>query len=156
MRVGRQQGDRKINPLPAPGQIRTLAQALAIATDTRPVAEEASGRLGLRMDPAELTDNLTVERVEGTNLVRLAYEGTDPREAKRIVDAVGEVSSERISESTVAHRGFTATLVRRAPVPEEPAGPNPVRNGLLTLAVGLVLIRGAAEAIRMARTRRAA
>jgi capsular polysaccharide biosynthesis protein len=156
VRVVRQQGDRQIIPLPAPGQLQTLAQMVAMATDARPVAEEAIGRLGLRTDPAELLDNLTVEQVESTNLVRLTYEGTDPYEAKRIVDTVGEVASESFSGRSAAGGDFTATLVRRASVPDAPVSPNPLRNGLLVLVVGLVLIWGAAGAIETAKTRRPA
>ena len=156
VRVVRQQGDRQITPLPDPGQLQTLAQMVATATDARPVAEEAIGRLGLRTDPAELLDNLTVERVEGANLVRLTYEGTDPYEAKRTVDTVGEVSSESFSGRSAAGGDFTATLVRRAPLPDAPVSPNPLRDGLLVLVVGLVLIWGAAGAIEAAKTRRPA
>jgi hypothetical protein len=34
---------------------------------TRSVAQEATQRLGLQMDPGELSDKLTVEQVESTN-----------------------------------------------------------------------------------------
>ncbi len=50
------------------------------------------------MDPADLLDNLTVEQVENTSFIRLTYESTDPYKAKRIVNTVGNVSSEFSSE----------------------------------------------------------
>ena len=160
--VGWRQGDRPDNPT-ARGEALSLTnglegdvELLVRVIDTRPVAEETVRRVGSGMPPGELLDTLTVEQIRGTSSIRITYRGTDPEAAEQIADEFATVSSERISESTVAHRGFTATLVRRATVPEEPAGTNPVRDGLLTLAVGLALIWGAAEAIPMARRRRAA
>lgn len=76
--------------------------------------------------------------------------------AEESVDAFVTVTSERISETSVSDRGFTAVGREKDTVPEEPADPSPVRGCLFTLAVGLTLIWGAAEAIPMERRRRAA
>jgi hypothetical protein len=77
----KEQSDGKIHPIPnapAPERLRELAQAMVIAIETRPVAEEAIQRLGLQMKPAELLDRLTVEQDAGTSFIRLTYEDTDP------------------------------------------------------------------------------
>lgn len=130
-------------------------ELLIPVVDRRPVAEEAARRSGSGTPPGELLDDLTVEQVRDTNVMRVAYRGADPEAAERKTNAFAAVSAEWISESTVSHRGFEATLARRATAPEEPAGPNPVRDGLLTLAVGLALIWAVAEAIPVARRRAA-
>jgi hypothetical protein len=52
-----------------------LPQRMIYTIDIRPVAEEAIRRLELRMEPAELLDSLTVERVE--------HASTDPHHARR-------------------------------------------------------------------------
>ena len=109
---------------------------MANAIDSRPVAEETIRRLELEMTPAELLDNLTVEQVEITNFIVLTYQSNDPVEATKIVNTVGEVSSELISERS---RGLTATALEKAIVPESPVSPRPWRNGLLTLVVGWAL-----------------
>jgi uncharacterized protein involved in exopolysaccharide biosynthesis len=44
-----------------PRELQTIILTMIPAIDSRPIAEEAIRRLGLRMDPAELLDNLTVE-----------------------------------------------------------------------------------------------
>ena len=61
-----------------------------------------------------------------------------------IVNTVSEVSSERISPISAGPPGskFTATVWEKAVVPESPASPHPLRNGLLTLVVGLALSVG--------------
>jgi capsular polysaccharide biosynthesis protein len=109
------------------------------AIDSRPVAEEALLRLGLQTDPAELLDNLTVEQIEGTQFIRLTYEDTDPMRAQQIANTVGKVSSEFISQRS---NEFMATVWERAAVPESPVSPHPLRNGLLTLVIGLVFCAG--------------
>jgi capsular polysaccharide biosynthesis protein len=109
---------------------------------TRSVAQEATQRLGLQVGPDELLDKLTVEQVENTNFIVLTYESTDPVKAAKIVNTVGEVSSEFISERSIAGIQLTAMVFEKAILPESPASPRPWRNGLLTLAIGLVFCAG--------------
>ena len=144
--VGQKQGDQQMN-LAGSKEFRardpeTPTLMMAYATDSRPVAEETIQRLGLqaKLELAELLDNLTVEQVENTSFIVLTYEGTDPVEAKQIVNTLGEVSSEFISErSMAAGSQLTARVYEEARVPESPVSPDPLRNGLLTLVIGLVL-----------------
>jgi capsular polysaccharide biosynthesis protein len=109
---------------------------------TRSVAQVATQRLGLQMDPDELLDNLTVEQVGNTSFIVLTYESTDPVKATKIVNTVGQVSSELISETSAANGQLTANVYEKAMVSENPVSPHPWRNGLLTLVIGLVLCAG--------------
>ena len=54
---------------------------------------------------------------------------------------VGEVSSELISERSAAGSKVRATVYEAA-LPHTPVSPNPLKNGLLTLVVGLALSVG--------------
>src|SRR5829696_1079933 len=88
-------------------ELQAIIQTMAHAIDSRPVAEETIQRLRLRMKPAELLENLTVEpiqllplpivpaelletltveQVENTRFIVHPYEDTDPNRAKRIVN----------------------------------------------------------------------
>jgi capsular polysaccharide biosynthesis protein len=116
-----------------------LAQTIVHAIDSRPVAQETLLRLGLHMDPSDLLDNLTVEQVENTRFIVLTYKGTDPYKAKRIVNTLGALSSEFAQRSTTL---LTAKVWEKAPVPQSPLSPKPLRNGLLTLVIGLLLCTG--------------
>jgi capsular polysaccharide biosynthesis protein len=118
--------------------LQTVIPTLAHSIDSRLVAEETIRRLELRMDPSELLDNLTVEQVENTSFIVLTYKGTDPVQAKQIANTVGEVSSELISDRSAAGSKLRATVYEEA-VPESPVSPNPLRNRLVTLVVGLAL-----------------
>jgi hypothetical protein len=124
---------------PAPEALRALTQTIIGAIDSRPVAEETILRLGLQRDPDELLDNLTAEQVESTSFIVLTYEDTDPVKAAKIVNTVGQVSSELITERSSQ---WTANVYEEALVPESPVSPRPGRNGLLTLVIGLVLCAG--------------
>ncbi len=126
-------------PSPSVEKLQELTQTMVHAIESRTVAEEVIQRLGLQMDPDELLDKLTVEQIENTSFIVLTYEGTDPVKATKIVNTVGEVSSELISERS---RPFRATVYEKAMVSENPVSPHPLRNGLLTLVIGLVLCAG--------------
>jgi hypothetical protein len=91
-----------------------------------------------------LLDNLTVEQVEGTQFIVLTYEDSDPMRARQIANTVGEVSSELISERS---SNLTATVWEKAALPESPVSPHPLRNGLLTLVIGLMLCAGTVVAL---------
>ncbi len=140
---------QRIPNAPAGETLQALTQTTMMAIDSRPVAQEAIQRLGLRMEPAELLDNLTVEQVENTSFIVLTYESTNPMRAKQIANTVGQVSSELISERTVG-RQLTVTLQDKAISLESPASPHPLRNGLLTLVIGLALCAALAPIHRSA------
>jgi len=129
---------------PTPEALRALTQTIIRTIDSRPVAHEVIQRLGLERSDAELLDKLTVEQVEDTSFIVLTYEDTDPAKAAKIVNTVGQVSSELISERS---SGLTAKVYEKASVPESPVSPDPLRNGLLTLVIGLVLCAGTVVAL---------
>jgi hypothetical protein len=114
-------------------RLQAITQTMAHAIDSRPVAEESIQRLGLQMKPAELSDKLTVEQVVGTSFIRLTYEDTDPVKL--------------ISERSAAGSKLRATVYEKAGVPLAPASPDPLRNGLLTLVMGLLLCVGLVVAL---------
>ena len=131
----------KIQPIPlapSPQTLQALTLTMIHTIDSRPVAEEAIQRLGLQMKPAELLDNLTIEQVEGTQFIVLTFQGNDPVKAAKIVNTVGQVSSERISPISAVGSKYTATVWEKAAVPDNPTpvSPRPLTNGLLTLVIG--------------------
>lgn len=124
---------------PKGARLQTIILTLAHFIDSRPIAEEVIQRLELRMEPAELLDNLITEQVENTSFIRIRYKGTDPVQAKQIVNTAGEVFSEIITERSRTLRG---TVYEEARVPDTPISPKPLRNGLFTLVAGLALSVG--------------
>ncbi len=137
--VDQKQGDQQTNLAGTVEGLQTIILTMIHAIDSRPVAEEAIQRLGLEMSPDELLDNLTIEQVESTSFIVLTYRGTDPVEATKIVNTVGEVSSELISDRSAAGSQLTANVYEEAIVPDSPVSPDPLRNGLLAAIFGVML-----------------
>ncbi|QYJ15080.1 putative capsular polysaccharide biosynthesis protein YwqC [Rubrobacter xylanophilus DSM 9941] len=120
--------------------LQQLTQTVAEAVATRPIAEAAAGKLGLPEDYSQsLLGNLKVEQRPGTMFVEVRYRDPDPRRAQRVANAVGEVFSERVSEVSPGASAITATVWEEAVVPETPVSPDPLLNGLVALALGLLL-----------------
>jgi capsular polysaccharide biosynthesis protein len=137
--VDQKQGDQQTNLAGTVEGLQTIILTMIHAIDSRPVAQEAIQRLGLEMTPAELLDNLTIEQVESTSFIVLTYQSNDPVEATKIVNTVGQVSSELISERSAAGSQLTANVYEEAVVPESPVSPDPLRNGLLAALFGVML-----------------
>jgi capsular polysaccharide biosynthesis protein len=119
--------------------LQQLTHTMVEAVDSRPVAEETIQRQGLQMDPQNLLDNLTVEQLEDTQFLLLSYSDTDPERAREIVNAVSDVSSNKIAEANASPSDITVMVWEYAAVPRAPISPDPVRNGLLALGLGLML-----------------
>jgi capsular polysaccharide biosynthesis protein len=140
--------DGKMHPIPPLGERQALTQTMIMVANTSPVARETIQRLGLDMPPEELLSNLSVVhvvQVETSQYIRLTYTDTDPARAQQVVNTVGQVTSEHVSsEGPIGANGMRATLYDKASMPETPVSPKPLRNGLLTLVVGLVLCAGLA------------
>ena len=127
--------------------LQQLTMTLAEAAQSRPVAEETIERLKLPMNPDVFLERLEAEPIENTQFIELSYTDPDPMRARVVTNTVGDVLSEQVSEVGQDGSGMTARLWERAPVPEEPVSPNPLRNGLVTLASGLLLFVGLAVAL---------
>jgi capsular polysaccharide biosynthesis protein len=119
--------------------LQQLTHTMVAAVDSRPVAEETIRQQGLQMDPQTLLDNLTVEQLEDTQFLQLTYSDSDPERAREIVNAVSDVSTDKIAETNASSTNITVIVWEHAAVPDAPISPDPVRNGLLALGLGLML-----------------
>jgi capsular polysaccharide biosynthesis protein len=124
--------------------LQQLTHTMVEAVHSRPVAEEVIQRQGLQMNPQNLLDNLTVEQLEDTQFLLLSYSDTDPERAQEIVNAVSDVSSNKIAEANASPSDITVMVWEYAAIPNAPISPDPVRNGLLALGLGLMLGAGLA------------
>ena len=146
--VGQSQGDDQGSNLGGDVQgLQDLTVTMTETVETRPVAEAVIRRLDLSVTPNDLLQNLRVEQLPSTQIIEVSYEGASPEGAQQVANAVGEEFSGRVAELSEDVYAVTATIVERAPVPQEPASPNPLRNGLLALVSGLLLCVGLAVAL---------
>ena len=117
-----------------------LTQTMAEGVNSRRVAEGVIQQEGLHMTPEVfLADHLSVEQIGATQYIQVSYTDTNPQRAQRVADSVGEVFSKEIAEVSPSTNAISATVWDQAGMPGEPVSPNPLRNGLLALVVGLML-----------------
>ncbi len=124
--------------------LQQLTHTMVVAIESRPMAEEVIQRRGLQMGSQDFLDHLTVEQVEDTEFLLLSYRDTDPERATEVVNDVSDVSTRRISAAKASISDITITPWQPAVVPDAPVSPNPLRNGLLALGLGLMLGTGLA------------
>jgi uncharacterized protein involved in exopolysaccharide biosynthesis len=137
---GQSGGKIQLIPNASPDSLQEISHRVTVALHSRAVAEETIRRLGLKMSPAELLHNLTVEDDPGTMFIRLTYTDTDPARARLVVNTVGQVVREHVmGGNAMDGYAITATLWEPAKLPATPASPHPLRNGLITLVITLML-----------------
>ena len=124
--------------------LQSLTATMSEAVATRPVAEGAVKRLGLRQSPEYVLANMSAEPLEDTQFIEVSYTDTDPERAQRIANAIGDEFSKRVAELSANATSVSVTVWERATFPEGPTSPNPVRSGLLGLMLGGTLGTGLA------------
>ena len=121
-------------------EFRERALEAMEAIDNPAIAEEVIRRLGLdgSMEPAELSENLTVEEIEDTQFVQLSYRDANPLRAQRIANAVAKVASEEVGQEAFVY-GLRIHVLEEAALPNTPVSPKPLRNAALALIFGLMV-----------------
>ncbi len=129
--------------------LQELTLTVANAVPTTPVAEAVVERLEAPTQggAGEVLANTSAEPDPGTLFVNVSYKDSDPERAQLIANTIGVVLSEKVPEMGLGANAITATVWKPATLPETPVSPNPLRNGLLTLVIGLVLCAGTVVAM---------
>jgi capsular polysaccharide biosynthesis protein len=134
--------EREGEPLQNPAEVaglQAITDTMVVAVKTRSVAEEVIRQLSLQKTSDEVLDNMSVHRVESTPFIEVDYKDTDPERAQLIANTIGTVFSDEIAEVNPVPNAFSASIWEPANIPESPEDPDPIRNGLLALVMGLVL-----------------
>src|SRR5215207_249919 len=120
--------------------LQQLTQTMVGGVSSRPVAKAVIRQENLQMTSQEfLGEHLSAEQEPNTQWIQVHYTDSSPERAQRVANAVGDVFSKQVSEVSPNANAITATVWERAVVPDAPVTPNPVRNGLLALALGLII-----------------
>lgn len=135
--VGQERGITE--PSVGVGDLQQLTKTMAEGVNSRPVVEDVVRELNLGTNSEDFLGRLSVEQVPNTQFIQVRYRDSSPERAQQIANAVGDVFSEQISQVSPSANAVTATVWERAAAPDTPVSPNPLRNGLLALALGLML-----------------
>ncbi len=118
--------------------LKAITPTMARTVTSRPVLEDAIGRLGSPVLPQELTDRLVAEPVADTQFISVSYSDTSPQRAQRVVNTICDVASEHLSDLDLIATPINAVVYERAVVPSEPVGLSAWIIGSLALVTGLV------------------
>src|SRR5215204_3505800 len=119
--------------------LQQLTETMVGAVSSRPVAKAVIHQENLQMTTEEFLSQVSAEQEPNTQWIQVHYIDSSPERAQRLANAVGDVFSRKVSEVSSGTIAITATVWERAVVPDAPVTPNPVRNGLLALALGLII-----------------
>ncbi len=86
----------------------------------------------------------TVKQEGSTVVIQLSYRDTIPQRAQRIANAVAKVASEEIRQEAPFVYDLRIDVWDDPSVPTNPVSPNPVRNAVVTLILGLMVGMGLA------------
>src|SRR3954447_13260932 len=99
--------------------------------------------LKLKMDPTELTKEISATVVPDTVILEVSATDSDPRQAQLIASTVAKELVQFISDLETPpgkqNAPIKASIVDSANLPESPVSPQPVRNLGLALVLGLLL-----------------
>jgi capsular polysaccharide biosynthesis protein len=139
--VGSGQGlDAQANLSNTIAGLQVLTHEIAARGLPPSVAEEVTRQTGQsRITSKDLHDNLTIEQVEDIRLLRFSYRDTEAARAQEIVNHVADVYAKKIPEMSEIGPKITARVGNYATTPNAPIAPDPLRDGLLALAMGLML-----------------
>jgi capsular polysaccharide biosynthesis protein len=140
--IGQDQGIVK-DPFQVPN-LQDLTVTMGEAVATRPVVEPVVQDLELPQSPESVIAATSVETIPETQFIVVSYTDTDPRRAQRVVNAIGEAFSKRVSAVSSNVSAISAIVWEPADVPESPVSPNPLRNGLIAFVLGGMLGLGLA------------
>jgi succinoglycan biosynthesis transport protein ExoP len=138
MLVGQRVGSEKPEYFLNVYDLQLVARTSVEMVETTPVAQATIQRLNLQTTSEAFLKNLSAEQISNTQVVEISYRHSSPERAAQIANTVGEVFAERIGEAGISINPLTAKVWERAPVPDDPASPKPLRNALAGLAAGLI------------------
>ncbi|UOY00207.1 hypothetical protein [Blastococcus sp. PRF04-17] len=109
----------------------------SVLLQRRPLVQEVAADAGRPAD--ELSDDLSVEAVDGSSVLRVQLVDTDPERARETLDDLVDrylASADRLAVTSDIGR---LRVLAPSDVLDEPVGPDPVRAGAAGLLLGIFL-----------------
>ena len=118
---------------------QTLVDTYIVILNTRTTLEDVIERTGVSYDYEELKEMITAESVNGTEVFSIQVVSKDPAEAEKLANAIAQTLPEKIASIV---EGSSARIVDYAVIPAEKDSPSLVRNTIIGMILGFVLVCG--------------
>lgn len=116
-----------------------LTSDFAVLAKSRPVVENVIDALDLDCTYEELVRQITTENPSGTRILKITVLHEDPEMAKKIANAFGEETAERVAYIMTTDK---PRVVEEAVTPKAPSSPSVMKNTMLGGMLGAVLAMG--------------
>ncbi|MCR5213837.1 MAG: polysaccharide export protein [Eubacterium sp.] len=116
-----------------------LTQDYAVVITSRPVLQSVIDNLQLDISPSELKSSISVNNPSSTRFLEITVSNHDAFLAKKIVDELADVSSERMAEVMETQK---PNIMDYGQIPQSPSEPNLIKNSIIGAMIGFVLICG--------------
>jgi len=108
---------------------------------SRNISEAAIGEFQLDISPRALRESVRARPIPNTQIIALTVSNSDPSFAQRVTNGIADVFVREVQRLDPAAGGgdpvVNVTILDRATVPTDPVSPQPVRNVLIAVALGL-------------------
>lgn len=118
---------------------QTLVDTYIVIMNTRTTLEEVIEQSGVSYDYEELTEMISAEAVNGTEVFGIEVTSTDPKEAELLANTIARILPEKIASIV---EGSSARIVDYAVEPAKKASPSLTKNTLIGAVLGFVLACG--------------
>lgn len=95
----------------------------------------------LKLEPAEVLENLTVVSVTDTQILQIKYKSKNPKEAEVVIE---EIAEEFINTSKELVPNGNIKIIEEVELPEKPVSPNKKMNIAIAFLLGLMVSVGLA------------
>ena len=116
---------------------RGLVKSYIVILNTRETMNDVIDYAGVDRTYRELTQMITAEAVDSTEIFRVTVTSPDPVEADQIADAIAYILPKRIAGII---EGTSAKVVDSSVVAAKPSSPSYTKNTLIGFALGLALM----------------
>ena len=113
-----------------------LMKTYSEAIKTKDLISRSLKGTSLKLEPADVLENLTVVTVTDTQILQIKYKSTNPQEAKAIIEGI---SDEFIKTSKELVPNGNIQIIESVELPENPVSPNKKMNIAIAFLLGLMV-----------------
>ncbi len=113
-----------------------LTNDYKVLIQSRPVLEETIKETGIDLDYRQLRDLVTITNAQDTRILEIAVKQPDPELAKKVCDALTNISSAYIGDKMEVQ---APKIIEEGEIPLEQTSPDMVKNVIVALILGFLV-----------------